>query len=188
MKVRRFLLLLCALLTVLCAKNGAIEDVQSAVHQRIGERIASRQEASANEEVATAVRALLRQPLTADRAVQIALLNNRELLATLEDVGVASADLTEAGLLKNPVLDVSARFPDRAPSGSNLEFGLVQDILDLLMIPLRKKVAANELNRAKLRVGDEVLKLAGEVKTAFYTLQGKQQLLGRLDERPRRCS
>ena len=61
-----------------------------------------------------------------------------------------------------------------------MDFGIVQDFLDLLMIPLRKKVAANELARAELRAGDAVLKLASEVKTAFYTLQGKQMLFTRL--------
>jgi cobalt-zinc-cadmium efflux system outer membrane protein len=75
---------------------------------------------------------------------------------------------------------VSARFPDRPPSGTNLEFSIVQDFLDVFLIPLRKKVAANELARAKLRVGDAALKLASEVKTAFYTLQARQQLFSRM--------
>jgi cobalt-zinc-cadmium efflux system outer membrane protein len=155
-------------------------DVQATVQQRIGKRVEIKRDAAADEEIGRAVRALLRRTLTADRAVQVALLNNRELQATFEDIGIANADLIEAGLLKNPVFDASVLFPDRPPSAAKLVFGIAQDFLDLLMIPLRKKVAANELMRAELRVGDAVLKLAAEVRAAFYTLQGKQMLFARL--------
>ena len=178
---RSHLLLVSLLAPSLCsASPQQVTDVESTVQQRIGKRVEIRRDVVVDEEIAHAVRAMLRGTLTADRAVQIALLNNRELQATFEDIGIARADLTEAGLLKNPVFDTSARFPDRPPSATNLEFGIVQDFLDLLMIPLRKKVAANELARAELRAGDAVLKLAAEVRSAFYTLQGKQMLFTRL--------
>lgn len=162
------------------APQQSADDVQTAVHGRIGKRVEWRKDAAADAEIAQTVHALLRGVLTADRAVQVALLNNRELQAAFEEIGIANADLTEAGLLKNPSFDVSARFPDRPPSGTNLEFSIVQDFIDVFLIPLRKKVAANELARAKLRVGDAALKLASEVKTAFYTLQARQQLFSRL--------
>ena len=158
------------------------QNVQSSVNGRIGKRVEWRKDAAADAEISKAVNALLRGTITAERAVQIALLNNRQLQAIFEELGIANADLTEAGLLKNPVLEASARFPDRPPSATNLDFGIVQDFLDLLMIPLRRKVATNELARAELKVGDAVLKLAAEMKTAFYTLQGKQMLFGRLGE------
>lgn len=175
------LLLIALLVPSICsASPQSVTDVQATVQQRIGKRVEIRPDAAADEEIERAVRAMLRGTLTADRAVQIALLNNRELQATFEDIGIAHADLTEAGLLKNPVFDGSALFPDRPPSAAKLAFGIAQDFLDLLMIPLRKKVAANELMRAQLRVGDAVLKLAAEVRAAFYTLQGKQMLFTRL--------
>ena len=162
------------------ARRESVEDLQTTVQRRIGQRVEWRKDAAADAEISRTVHGLLRGTLTADRAVQVALLNNRELQAVFEEIGVANADLTEAGLLKNPSFDVSARFPDRSPSGTNLEFGIVQNFLDLFLIPLRKKVAANELARAQLRVGDAVLKLAAEVKTTFYTLQAKQQLFSRI--------
>ncbi|MGI8437965.1 MAG: TolC family protein [Chthoniobacterales bacterium] len=182
MRTLAFLLLLALAPNAWSARRESVEDLQAAVQERIGKRVEWRKNAAADEEITRAVRAMLRGTLTAERAVQIALLNNRELQATFEEIGIANADLTEAGLLKNPVFNVSARFPDRPPSATNLEFSVVQDFLDLLMIPMRKKVAAAELARVELKVGDEVLKLAAEVKTAFYTLQGKQMLFGRLGE------
>lgn len=180
MKSPHFLLIGFLAPSLCSASPQLITDVPSTVRERIGKQVVIRRDAAADEEIGRAVRAMLRKTLTADRAVQAALLNNRELQATFEDIGIANADLTEAGLLKNPVLEASARFPDRPPSATNLDFGIVQDFLDLLMIPLRKKVAANELARAELKVGDAVLKLAAEVRAAFYTLQGKQMLFTRL--------
>src|SRR5207237_6807844 len=57
---------------------------------------------------------------------------------------------------------------------------IAQEFFDLLATPLRKRVAAAQLAKTKLRVGDRILKLTAEVKTAFYELQAEQQLLGRL--------
>ena len=48
------------------------------------------------------------------------------------------------------------------------------------MLPLRKRIAAAQLAQTETRVADEVLKLAAEVKIAFYTVQARQQLLDRL--------
>ena len=48
------------------------------------------------------------------------------------------------------------------------------------MLPLRKRIAGAELARSEVRAADEVLKLAAEVKVAFYTAQASRQLLDRL--------
>ena len=48
------------------------------------------------------VKKLLAAPLTADAAVQIALINNRGLQATYAELGIAEADVVQAGRLRNP--------------------------------------------------------------------------------------
>jgi cobalt-zinc-cadmium efflux system outer membrane protein len=135
---------------------------------------------AADDQIRAATRALLRRTLSADGAVQIALLNNRELQAIFEEIGIANADLIEAGLLRNPVFAGDARFPNGPPSATNVELSIAQEFFDVLVIPLRKKVAAIQLTKTKLGVGDSVLKLAAEVKRAFYELQAEQQLLTQL--------
>ena len=113
MRTLSLLLLIALAPTAWSARRESAENLQAAVQERIGKRVEWRKNAAADEEINRAVRAMLRGTLTAERAVQIALLNNRELQATFEEIGIANADLTEAGLLKNPVFNVSARFPDR---------------------------------------------------------------------------
>lgn len=159
----------------------SISGLQETVRERTGHEVEWTKDAETDGQVERAVHALLRRPLTAERAVQIALLNNRELQATFEEMGIAQADLIEAGLLKNPVFEGSARFPDRPPGAADVELSVAQDFLDLLMLPLRKKIAAQELARAELRAGDAVLKLAAETKRAFYELQAQQQLLAEMN-------
>src|SRR6202012_2768374 len=55
-------------------------------------------------------------------------------------------------------------------------FGVELDFLDLLLIPARRRVAAEEFTAGKLRGGDEGLALAHTVRVAYYTLQGAQQI------------
>ena len=134
------------------------------------------EEARADE----AVRALLRRPLTAGRAVQVALLNNRTLQATFAEVGVSYGEYVSAGLLRNPTLTASARFPDRSSYLTDWEGAVAQDFLNALLLPLRKRLAAARLRAVELRVADETLRTAAEVQRAFYTYQARQQLTGRL--------
>ena len=165
-----------ALHALAASKEPPSRPVEKAVKERTGLAVRWQQDAAAREQALTEVRVLLKKPLTVNRAVQIALLNNRELLATFEDVGVSAADLREAGLWKNPALDLSARFPNHG-SAVNWEVNAAFDLLDLLMIPLRKHVAANQLAAAQRRVADAAVRLVAEVKSAMYGLQGDEALL-----------
>ncbi len=134
---------------------------------------------ASSAETKQAVSRLIAKRLTVDTAARIAVLNNHKLQATFENVGIAQADLIEAGLLENPTLFGSARFPSRA-GGSNLETSLSQNFLDVLMMPLRKKMAAQELERTRNEIADAAVETAAETKIALYTLQADLQLLSRL--------
>ncbi len=127
-----------------------------------------------------AVRTLLRRPLTAGRAVQVALLNNRALQAEFAEVGISYGEYVTAGLLKNPTLTASTRFPDRSSYLTDWEGAVAQDFLNALLLPLRKRLAAEQLRAVELRVADETLKLAADVQRAFYTYQARHQLIERL--------
>jgi cobalt-zinc-cadmium efflux system outer membrane protein len=154
-----------------------IHSVERAVRDRTGIAVRWQQDSAAREEALTQVRALLKKPLTVNSAVRIALLNNRDWLAALEDIGISAADLREAGLWKNPSIDLSIRFPNRGSLFADNEEGAALDVLDLLMLPLRKRVAAERLVATQLRVSDQALRLVAEVKEAVYMLQADEALL-----------
>ena len=178
-----FITLMCIGVLTGCAsvpKEAGFPDVQKLIEQRMGSRVHWNQGTSEDAAVADTVRSMLQQELTLDEAVQIALLNNRSLQATYEELGIAQADVVQAGLLRNPTFGASFRFPDKTVGGhrsTNTEFSVVQNFLDLLILPLRKKVASAQFEQAKLSVGNAVLNLSAEVRSAYYTLQADEQIL-----------
>src|SRR5881398_1735798 len=175
MKLRKLFLLSGTAALAGCAHvdpNPAFRELANTVHLRTGKRVQWNRGTAQDAEAQAAVASLLRHPLTADAAVQVALLSNRNLQATYEELGIAQADLVEAGLLRNPIFTFERRFPGQA-----LEADLLKEFIDLLLLPLRKPIAAAQFEAAKLRVAHEILKTAAEVRAAFYEHQGDQQLV-----------
>jgi cobalt-zinc-cadmium efflux system outer membrane protein len=149
----------------------SFDDVSNTVLSRTGKRVQWNRGTPLDAEAQRYVRSLLKRPLTPNSAVQIALLNNHELQATYEEIGIAQADLIEAGLLKNPLFSIERRWPGQA-----LEADLFAQFIDILFLPLRKRAARAQLEAAKSRVGNEVLRIAAEVRAGFYEHQGNLQL------------
>lgn len=160
--------------------NAAFDDMGRHVGSRTGQKVRWMRDDSARDEIEQAVEMLLQTNLTAQTAVGIALLNNRTLQAEFESVGISQAELAQASRLKNPELATNWRLPTRPPTVLNAEFALAGNLIDLLMLPARKKIAARSLEGTKLRVAHEVLRLANEAQAAFYTAQARQQLTNRL--------
>jgi len=111
------------------------------------------------------VAGMLAQPLSADAAVQVALLNNRGLQATLAELGVADADLLEASRPPNPGLTIS-----RPRSGANLEIehSLHYSLARLLVLPLLKRTEEARFEQTQRAVAVEVLTLASETRKAWF--------------------
>jgi cobalt-zinc-cadmium efflux system outer membrane protein len=161
-------------------KEEAFQGVQQSVQERTGKTVRWEVDQAARGQALQDFRLLLRKPLTVESAVQIALFNNRSLQATFEGIGLSAADLIEAATIPNPKIDLSVRFPDKPPSGTYIDYSAALDFLSIVMIPLKKRVAKDQLETSALRVADEILELVSQVKEAFYSLQASQQLLKRL--------
>ena len=153
-------------------KDAGFHDVQSAIRERSGFQTYWDQQAPEGTSEADRVRSMLEQDLTESSAVEIALLNNRGLQATFEELGIGRADLIQAGLIRNPILAGEIRFPS-----SPFEITLTQTIVDLFTLRRRKDLAAAAFEATKLRVGTQVLDVVAEVRSAFYTLQSGEQTL-----------
>src|SRR6266446_4652011 len=175
MKLRKLFLVSGTVALAGCAHvdpNPAFQELANTVHLRTGKRVQWNRSSAEDAEAQASVASLLSRPLSAGSAVQIALLNNHKLQATYEELEIAQADLVEASLLRNPIFTFERRFPGQA-----LEADLLKEFIDILLLPLRKRIAAAQFEAAKLRVGHEILKMAAEVRAAFYEHQGDQQLI-----------
>ena len=159
------------------ALDAGFQDIRTALEERQQVRIFWNNGTDLDKEAADRLAAILSRELTADDAVQIALLNNRELQAAYSDLGVAQADLVQAGLLSNPIFDAVVKFPVSGRSRPDLELGAAMNFLNILYIPLRKRVAAARFDETKTRVTGAVLDFAGRVRSAFYAYEADEQML-----------
>lgn len=112
-----------------------------------------------------AVDALLAQPLSADAAVRLALLNNRGLQVSLAELGVAEADFVQAGRLRNPAFTFS-----KLRGGENeIERSVLFDLAGLLTLPARQGIERGRFEQAKLQAAAQVVQLATDTRRAFFT-------------------
>jgi outer membrane protein, heavy metal efflux system len=169
----------CVLALSGCASvdlSAGFPDVRSNVQTQLGMPLYWNNGTDLDRDVDEKLKALLKEKLTAERAIQIALLNNRELQGVYADLGVAQADLVQAGLLKNPVFDAVVTFPV-VGGRPDFELTAAMSFLDVFYLPLRQRVAASRFAEAKSRVTGAVLDLAGRVRAAFFDYLGSEQLI-----------
>lgn len=159
------------------APDGNEEHVVGIVGQRLGKEVQWNRSCDEDLRIAEHIQDLLSQPMTIESAIQIALLNNPEIQAIFEEVGIAQADLVEAGLFSNPVFEIEVRYPYAKRLKTNIEYLLTATFLDIFLIPLKTKLASTELEQAKLKVSNKILDLAFEVRRTYYELIAELQKL-----------
>jgi outer membrane protein, heavy metal efflux system len=115
------------------------------------------------------IQALLASGVTVDKAVTIALLNNRGLQAAFQDINAARADLVQAGLLTNPVLSMAFLIPEGGGQ-VDITFALAQELAEFWQIPARKRVAHAQLEQSILNVGQQALQLTADVQSSCYQI------------------
>jgi outer membrane protein TolC len=117
------------------------------------------------ESARSRVTALLRQPLSADRAVRVALLNNRELQAAYNTLALSDAARVRDSLPPNPTFSL-----ERIAGAGALEIEgrIVGSLLQLLTLPARADIAADRFRQAQLQAASETLRIATEARRAFY--------------------
>ena len=108
---------------------------------------------------------LLAQPLSADAAVQIALLNNPGLQAAFSELGIADADRVQASRLPNPGFSFG-----RLTQGADVTINrAVQvDLARLLLLPTLGAIEARRAAQVRSEVTQSVLGLSGQTRKAYY--------------------
>jgi outer membrane protein TolC len=178
--VRALSVLSAALLLGGCAsfsEDGGMGAVQAIAGAPLNKEVAAlRSDADAAAARATIDR-LLAKPLGADSAVQIALLNNRDLQAAYNALGIAESSLVQASLPPNPTFTLSH------VSGSGafeIERQVALNILSLATLPARAAIAADRFRQAQLKAAEETLRVAAETRRAFYRAVAARELAGYL--------
>ena len=119
---------------------------------------------------------LLASTLSADGAVRIALLNNKGLQASYNELGIAEAAMVEASLPPNPTFSLSRIW---TPVELDIERRIIADILALATLPARAELAAERFRQAQLRAALETLRV-NETRRAYYRAVSAQELAASL--------
>jgi outer membrane protein TolC len=143
-------------------KDGGLDAVSAMTAERIGQDVRL---PKAGGEADAEVARLLREPLTPDAAVRVALLNNRALRAALAQLGVAEADLVQAGRMRNPGIG----FSRMAGGGeTEIERSVMFDLAGLLTMPLRRDIESRRFEGARLVAALDAVRLAADTRKAWF--------------------
>ncbi|MEP6941710.1 MAG: TolC family protein [Betaproteobacteria bacterium] len=156
--------------STLSPDDGA-DAVQRLARSRIGSNIIlPRQNEPASSAAVTGE--LLRKPLSAEAAVQIALLNNASLMASFAELGISEADFAQAGRLPNPRFSYSNR---RSSDLTTIDRTLMVSVMSLLTMPLAQQVAGRQHEAVQLQVASEVVRLASDTRRAYFSAVASQE-------------
>lgn len=118
---------------------------------------------------------LLKQPLTANSAVELAFLNNRGLQASFSELGIAESELVRAGRLRNPSFSFG-RLNEGEGIGE-IERAVMLDVLGLLTLPVRSQVEQRRFEQAQLQAAHEAVGIAAETRKAYFGAVAAQELV-----------
>jgi outer membrane protein TolC len=166
-QLARCLLALAALGLSGCATfspDSGMTAVSDLTSQTINKDVAFVRTPEGADAVNDSVRRLLSRALSAEAAVQIALLNNKGLQAAYNELALAEADLVQESLPPNPVFSVLRIAGNGA---SEVERQVVGDILALATLPFRSDIARDRFRQAQLRAAFATLRLAADVRRTY---------------------
>ncbi len=149
------------------SEDGGFGAVRESARERLGKELRWQKTEDDAQSVRTAVRQLLAQPLAADDAVQVALLNSPSLQATYAELGIAEADLVQAGT--GPNLRLHGLRTRIGGDIAKVEQSFGFEVLGLLMMPLRVKMETRRFERVQADVIAEVMRTATEARRAWIS-------------------
>jgi len=160
-------LLLTALLLGGCASfspDGGFGPVQQAAQSRLGKDLVPARTEAEQQALQPRVDALLARPLSADDAVQVALLNNRGLQAAFQDLGITGAEIVQAGRLPNPGFSFGR---SRQGDEREIERGLHVNLARWLALPLVRPLEQRRFEQVQAAVAGRVLEVAADTRKAW---------------------
>jgi outer membrane protein TolC len=145
--------------------DGGFAAVEKTAKDRLGKDVQWARSDADQDRIAQRVSELLAKPLSVDDAVQVALLNNRGLQASFQELGIGEAELVQAGRLPNPGFSFG-----RMSKGDEreIERGLHLNLARLIAMPYIGQMEARRFEQTKGMVAMSVLSLAADTRKAYY--------------------
>ena len=154
--------------------DGGIDDVRRLAQERVGTPARALRAPGESGDARAAAEALLRQPLSADAAVEIALLNNPALQGRLAELGIVEADLVQSGRLRNPVFAYSNK---RNAHATTIDRAFLVSLASLVTMPLAVEIEQRRFEEAKVAAAAEVVATAAAARQAYYRAVAAQEMV-----------
>ena len=154
------------------SKDGGFNAVNDITRSRIQQDATWLRSEPDKAAARAATRELLAKPLNADDAVKVALLNNRGLQAAYADLGIAEADVVQAGRLRNPGFSFTRL---RRADEIEIERTFMLDVLGLITLPLRTQLEQRRFALTQGRVAAAVIQTAADTRHAWIGAVAAQE-------------
>ena len=179
--------LTCAALMLLagCATfsdDGGFNHVQKIASDKLNQKVVWARSDDDKSLISQRTRALLAKPLSADAAVEIALLQNPGLQAAYFKLGIAEAAVVQAARLPNPHLAmVRASHLDAGGREYKIEQALTFNLFALLTQPQQYAIASNDFTRMQNEVAQSMLRHAYLTRKAWVSAVAAQESVGHFE-------
>lgn len=150
------------------SEDAGLSAVEQSTRGHLGNAVMPTRGSAADERIAE----LLAKPLSPDGAVQFALLNNKGLQASFNELGIDEADLVQAGRLSNPGFS----FGRLTRAGEvEIDRGVQFNLMRLLTMPLSTRMQARSFEAAQRDVALQVIHLANRTRKAYFVAVAAEQ-------------
>lgn len=147
------------------SQDGGFGGVKKTSAEHIKQEIVWPKTEAEQKALADRVAELLKTPLNADAAVQLALLNNKDLQASFYQLGISEADVVQTGRLPNPKFSMLYA---RNNGDYKIEQALTFNIFSLITMPKMLEIERRNFEKTKQVVALDVLNLAYETRLAYF--------------------
>ena len=128
------------------SQDGGLAGVKKTTEQHIKQELVWPKTEAEQKITADRVSELLKTPMDADCAVQIALLNNKGLQASFYELGISEADVVQAGRLPNPKFTMLYA---RNNGDYKIEQALTFNIFSLITMPKMLAIERGNFEKTK---------------------------------------
>jgi len=159
--------------------DGGMQPVTKFANAELGKEVRTLRDDEEAHAARATVERLLKRPLTADAAVQIALLNNRGLQAAYNDLAIAEAARVGASLPPNPTISL-----ERIAGSAEIEIErrIIANILALAMLPMQADMATDRFRQAQLQAIAETMRTATDARSAYYRAVAARERVAFLEQ------
>jgi len=147
------------------SKDGGFFGVQETTKKFVKQEIAWPKTEAEQSKIADRVKELLQERMDVERAVQIALLNNKDLQSSYYQLGISEADLVQAGRLPNPRFSM---LYVRNGGDYEIEQALTFNIFSLITMSKMQEIERRRFEKTKQTTAYAVLHLANQTRVAYF--------------------